>query len=692
MARPFRHTLILAVVTCGTLLTAVGGWRYARVSAPLGGPVIIISIDTLRADHLPAYGYTHVKTPAIDRLAADGLVFERAYAHAPQTWPAHAALLSGRLPFETGVRDDADTRLAAGERLLPALLRDRGYVTAGVVSAYTLRKETGIGQGFDFFDDHVPPFSGDANLSEVRRDGGESEAIAEHWLDTVGTARAFLFLHLDEPHAPYTPPSRFAAYAPYDGAIAYSDEIVGRLVQYLKAHQLYERSTIILLSDHGEGLGDHGEQEHGLFLYDEDIHVPLIVKQEGNAGAGRRVTDLAQHIDLVPTLLDLVKAPVPGNLRGRSLKALLDGSGHVPERLVYAESRYGRVHFGWSELSSVVSSRQQYIRAPREELYDLRSDPRERTNIAAAGGPDGVALKKTLAGTAPEPPGPDPKDKVAVLETYRRAIRLAGDRKWPESITLLQRLVREDATLVEVWHRLALFAARIDRFDLSVDAFTQVAVLTPTEPRGFLGAASGFLKLRKLDDARAQAQRALDVSSPTDRPVDKWGQASAHELLARIALARRDVEDAGREAALAQQAEKAWPIPAIVEARLAYEGGNAADALPLLEEAIKALSKAPGLQIPDLHFYAAETLAKLDRPSEAEAEYEEELRLFPQNARAHAGLATLYQATGRSDEAAQALDDMLRVAPTKESSALAARLRRTFGKRKQPRASVRTRT
>src|SRR5947208_9153212 len=286
-------------------MAAVGGWRYARASAPVSGPIILISIDTLRADHLPAYGYKKVKTPAIDALAADGVLFERAYSTAPQTLPAHAALLSGRLPFETGVRDNIGFLVKPGERLLPQMLRERGYTTGGVVSAYVLRKETGINQGFDFFDGEMPPSSPELSIGQVQRDGGESEKIAERWLDANGSGRAFLFLHLYEPHKPYTPPERFAQYAPYDGEIAYSDEIVGRLVKYLKSHQLYDRSTIVLLSDHGEGLGDHGEQEHGLFVYDEAIHVPLIIKQESNAGAHRRVADLAQHIDIVATILDL---------------------------------------------------------------------------------------------------------------------------------------------------------------------------------------------------------------------------------------------------------------------------------------------------------------------------------------------------------------------------------------------------
>src|SRR5881628_2616368 len=215
VSRPLRFTFILVFAALSTTLAAVGGWRFARASAPVSGPIIVISIDTLRADHLPAYGYTRVKTPAIDALAADGVVFERAYSHAPQTLPAHAALLSGQLPFESGVRDNVGFAVKNGERLLPQMLRDRGFTTGGIVSAFVLRKETGISQGFDFFDGDMPPGPPEVSIGQVQRDGLESEAIAEHWLASIGTARAFLFLHLYEPHKPYAPPERFAAYDPY---------------------------------------------------------------------------------------------------------------------------------------------------------------------------------------------------------------------------------------------------------------------------------------------------------------------------------------------------------------------------------------------------------------------------------------------------------------------------------------------
>jgi arylsulfatase A-like enzyme/Tfp pilus assembly protein PilF len=713
--RPIRFAFILALAALGTGLAAVSGWRYARASAPLSGPIVIISIDTLRADHLPVYGYTKVRTPAIDALAADGVVFERAYSHAPQTLPAHTALLSGRLPFETGVRDNVGFTVKPNERLLPRLLRDRGYATAGIVSTFVLRAETGIGRGFDLFDAEMPAAQEQTSLSQVQRDGAESEAIAEHWLESNKSGRVFLFLHLYEPHKPYAPPERFSQYAPYDGEIAYSDEIVGRLVHYLKSHQLYDRSTIVLLSDHGEGLGDHGEQEHGLFVYDEAIHVPLIIKQEGNLSAGRRVAELVQHIDVVPTILDLVKAPVPGNLRGRSLKPVLDGTGHLPDLSVYSEALYARYHFGWSELTALTSERYRYVRAPRDELYDLQRDPGERDNIAAEHGQPrealGAELDRVAAGATIQPPSdvpadarerlqalgyvgaqtdvptapgetlPDPKDKRQILETYRAAIDLAGERKWPQTIALLQQIVREEPDMADVWSQLATFAGRIERLDLALDAHKHYIALKPSEPRGYLGAAATLVTQRKWDAARTQAELAAEVAGE----LEVRSRAAAHMLLAEVALARHDADTARREAALAREVDVTLPMPAYIDARLLYDQGKYADAAPLFEQAVAEQQKT-GARLADLHFYAADTLGRLERNAEAEAEFEAEIRDFPGNVRARAGLAMLYQATDRRDAASAIATEMTRIAPTPESYALAARLWTRFGNRQQANA------
>lgn len=708
MARPFRYTFILGLVAAGTVLAAVGGWRFARASAPVSGPIILVSIDTLRADHLPAYGYREVRTPAIDGLAADGVVFERAYSHAPQTLPAHTSLLSGRLPFETGVRDNAGFVVRGAERLVAEILRDRGYATGAIVSSYALRKETGIAQGFTFFDGAMPErLSGDSGV--VERDGAASAALAEQWLESIGTSRAFLFLHLFEPHRPYTAPARFGEFAPYDAEIAYVDEILGRFVKFLKAHQLYDQSTIILVSDHGEGLGDHGEQAHGLFVYDEAVRVPLIVKQAANESAGRRVIDPVQHVDVVPTILDLAKAPVPGNLRGRSLKPLLDGTARLPERVIYGESLYARYRFGWAGLTSVTDGRYRYIRAPREELYDLQRDPDERTNIANGNAETTRSLRQVLnrltaGATVPQPDTvaaeeyqqlaalgyvgdvsdvtvesnavlPDPKDKIAALETYRAAIDRDLARQWPEAIELLEAILRDQPDLADVWAELAAIQARAGRHEQAVDAYKTVIRLEPGNPAGYLGAASTLLQLRRLDEAREYAELALAaVSDPESRT-----RPAAHELLARIALAEGDGETARREADLAHRANPELPLPLYVEGRLLYDEGRYADALAAFERAATELKGADGAAIADLHFHASEALIHLERLAEAEYQLTEELKYFPQNIRARAALATLYQSMGRTDESGAVLADLVRITPTPEAYSVAARLWTTFG-------------
>jgi choline-sulfatase len=598
------------------------------------------------------------------------------------------------------------------------MLRERGYTTAGIVSSYVLRKETGINQGFEFFD--APPSSPELTIGQAERDGGESEAIAERWLDQQRSPRVFLFLHLYEPHKPYSPPPQYAEYEPYDGEIAYVDEIVGRLIRYLKSHQLYDGSTIVLLSDHGEGLGDHGEQEHGLFVYDEVIHVPLIMKQAGGTGAGRRIRDLVQHIDVVPTILDLAKAPIPGNLRGRSLKPVLEGTGGIPEQPVYSEALYARYHFGWSELTALTDARYRYIKAPEEELYDLERDPHERLNVAddrarlqtyeALRG----ALDRLAAGAVIEAPGevpaearerlqalgyagggaqadvtnasgetlPDPKDKIRILETYREALQLAADRKWGHAITLLQQVLHEDPGVLEVWGQLATFALRVERYEQAVDAYKHIIELKGPDPNAHIGAAAALLKLRRLDEARAHAELAASVAAETD----VRSQASAHELLAKIALARRDVDAAREEAELAQKVDPALPLPIFIEARILYDEGKYAEALPLLQQTIAELNRSRGLRISELHFYTGDTLGRLERYPEAESELIEELKYFPQNTRASAGLAMLYQATGRSEAASKVLADMVETTPTPDAYALAARVWTMSGNRQQANA------
>ena len=244
--------------------------------------MVIISIDTLRADHLPIYGAAGPETPAIDALAKDSVVFENAYSHVPLTLPSHVTILTGLLPKDNGVRNNLGYRFdSAAHPSVPTLLKARGYATGAAVSAYVLRGATGLAAAFDDYDDQMDRASEGTAMGEVQRPGARTVAVAVRWVNTRRDQPFFYLLHLFEPHAPYAPPepfkSRYAAH-PYDGEIAAADAVLGQFLEALKSGGVYDRATIILLSDHGEGLGDHGEAQHGIFLYREAIHVPLLLK------------------------------------------------------------------------------------------------------------------------------------------------------------------------------------------------------------------------------------------------------------------------------------------------------------------------------------------------------------------------------------------------------------------------------
>ena len=678
MARPLRYTFILILVALGTCLAAVVGWRYARASAPVSGPIVLVSIDALRADRLGAYGHQPATTPAIDSLAADGVVFERAYSHVPQTLPAHTALLSGRLPFETGVRNTVGITVPASERLLQEMLGDRGFATGGVVSTFLLRRETGIGQGFAFFDDAMS--AAGALLPGLRRGGNDAVQVAEHWLGSVGSSRAFLFLHLNDLHRPYAPREP-GADASYDDRIEDVDAAVGRLLQYLKTHQLYDQSTIIVVADHGEGLGEHGEQAHGGLLYDETLRVPLIIKPAAGAGAGSRVRTLVQHIDLVPTILDLVKAPVPGNLRGRSLARLLGGKAELGERLVYSESLFARYHFGWSELESLTDGRYRYIAALQEELYDLERDPHEHNNIAAAHQDVAESFRGALKKLAPTPPPPlalediddetlsryqafgyvgipsvpdpgfterlDPKVHWDVVEQYRAAVDLSSRHEWDASIRQFQALTRREPRMFDVWRLLGATATRGERHGVAVDAYKAAIALAPDRLDTYLAVAAALLHTRKFDEAGRNARHVL--AEATALPATT---AAAHGLLARVALGRRDVALAHAEADLAEQADPALPIRAYVDGRIAFERRHFDDALRSFERVVEGTKTEGASSHTDARLYAAESLLRLERYSEAEYLFLEELAIPRLNTRARAGLTAVYTATGRTTEAA----------------------------------------
>ena len=379
--------LLVRILFCGLLLfsTACRQKEPAAIHVPKGTPIILVSIDTLRSDHLPAYGYKGVATPNIDALRRESILYSHAYTPTPLTLPAHTSLLTGVLPETHGVRDNVGYALDPPRRkrneppLLTALLKANGYATAAGVSAYVLQGKGGLDEAFDLYEDGIE-FQSGRGLGQLQRPGGDTLARVLPWLRDHATEPFFLWLHLYEPHSPYDPPAAFAARAktPYDGEIAAADSIVGDLFAELRKLERWDDSIVVLLSDHGEGLGEHGEDEHGVLLYREAIQVPLLLKLPKAELAGSTVDPAVSLVDVAPTLGDLLDLPRPASWGRPSLLAGVSDQNvsALTANTAYSETFYPRLHFGWSDLAAAVDGRFHLIIGPHPELYDLAAGSR----------------------------------------------------------------------------------------------------------------------------------------------------------------------------------------------------------------------------------------------------------------------------------------------------------------------------
>ena len=376
----------------------------AAVAAPpahkLSPNVILVTIDTVRADHIGCYGAKQVQTPTTDALAHDGILFEHAISQVPLTWPSHAVILTGTYPFQNGVQDFTGQPLARQFRSVAQAFKQHGYATGAVVSAFVLDRSWGLARGFDFYDDAFSPEEFQKrDLGLVDRKAGESVTHAINWLKQATHRPFFFWLHLYDPHSPYDPPEPYhTQYRDhlYDGEIAYADHELGRLIAWLKSNHLYERTMIVLLSDHGESLGDHGEKEHGFFVYNSTVHIPLIVKPTAGSGfrPGGRIARPVETVAVAPTLLAAVgiKDAVEKQFNSRGLL----GAAAEKEDAAYSETFYPLNSFGWSPLHALETARYHYVDAPQPELYDLSADPEEKNNLVTSQGATASVLKEKL--------------------------------------------------------------------------------------------------------------------------------------------------------------------------------------------------------------------------------------------------------------------------------------------------------
>jgi len=657
-------------------------------------PVILISIDTLRADHLPAYGYGKVSTPAIDALRRDSILFSNASSHVPLTLPSHVSILTGRLPPASGVRDNTGFHLDPAIPTIASQLKSRGYATGAAVSCVVLTGASGIRRGFDFYEDNVESLAPGASAGDIQRSGAETERLSELWLRNA-PSKTFFFLHLYEPHTPYAPPepyrTRYAS-SPYDGEIAAADAVVGKFVAFLKEKELYDGAAIFLLSDHGEGLGDHGEDEHGILLYRETVHVPLLVKLPGARRAGSTVDRPVGLADVFPTALEIAGAPASSGISGVSL---LSDAPALGDRSIYSETMYPRYHYGWRELAALTNAAFEYIHAAPDELYDLRADPAQTKNLAPSlppafrslrnallgmdrqlgqvpGASDPEQLRKLQSlgylGTTQAPSGrtdlPNPVDHVEEVRSLRKASATVERGDVDEGIRELRRIVIRNPDMIDAWAQLANVLHRAGRNPEALTALREVDRRMPGSALVLQTMSNVYLAMGDLASAERSARQALAVS---ESPVTRTN-------LAHILAEKGDFDGAEREARLVLASQPGRLLPRLVLAVVARKRGDAEGALRELD-AIRAATAAAGAPpMSSVDFQRAEIFAAQNRTEEAEAAYREEIAHYPAGLAAWQGLALLLAKEGRLVPAATVLKQMADTSPNPRARGVAAAL------------------
>jgi choline-sulfatase len=620
--------------------------------------IILISVDTLRADRLRLNSPDAEATPNIDKLAHGGTSFSQETSMVPLTLPSHVAMLTSTYPFVSGVEDNGD-RLAPGAVTLASALGAHGYQTAAFLGSFVLDQRFGLDQGFQTYDSPSASLNSDStDPGDIKRKGEAVAEAGEAWLNTHSDRPFFLFLHLYDLHTPYNlSAAEEAKYGKgYNGELSYIDHVIGNLWDYLAAHDLVNKSLIVFTSDHGEGLGDHGETTHGFFIYQSTLRVPLIIHwPAGGARMPERVDTPASLLDLSPTILDAVRLPVPQAMEGKSLLA----ASEIP-RDIFSQSVYPQRHFGASALTALRRGHYKYIEAPRPEFYDLTQDPGELKNLYA----DRVSLasayrerlnqlrqlyKPRSGGTAnalsPEvierlhalgyltgnsstpnsaTSGVDPKDRIADYEEYGRAVYLASAGHMEEANTVLEAILGRDHDLSDVRLALGLNEQRMGRDAEAVDQFRMVLAAEPASAIAHLDAGASYYNLRQYDKADKELNAALAISP---------GYAKAELLLARTMAQQGQYDQAA--------AEFNHVLQETPDSYDAHDGlGTLAAMRGDWTESEKQLKAALAIEpaAAETHNTLGNVYLRQGQSAMARSEFEEAVRLKPNYASAHYNL------------------------------------------------------
>jgi choline-sulfatase len=571
-------------------------------SAPTKTPppdIFLITIDTLRADHVHCYGYTGVATPALDALAKDGVRFTQAFTPSPITNTSHASILTGLLPGSHGVTDFG-VPLSAAHPTVAELLKAQNYRTAAFIGAVILDSKSlapGFDRGFDFYDNFPEHASTKSRWGRLERRGMDVVEHAENWLSKHPAGPHFMWVHLYDPHDPYEPPAPYSQIYKdhlYDGEIAYADSALAHFITYLKRSGMYGNSVIVAVGDHGEGLGEHHEDTHGIFLYDSTTHVPLIVKLPGARGAGTVVTAQVRTLDIMPTLLELASASAPQKKDGDSLEPYFDGKGEAA-RPAFGETDYP-LRFGWAPLRSVRSDGFKFIGAPRPELYDLPIDPAEMTNRYEPQDARVQNLRAMLAevrskeaqvqgssSAAPETSSlPDPKDKIEEQNLLHAAMVAAEDNRPADARKTLEKVLALDPKSPTALLQLGELELQAGDYVQAAHHFKGAAEIRPDDAAALFHEGQALEKTRDLGGARDALEASLKLMP---------GQFDARLLLGQVYLGLKDPAAAEDqfEAALLLQSSSAEAQLGLADAQITK--GNFAEAAQSLEALSKVQAK-----------------------------------------------------------------------------------------------------
>ena len=641
--------------------------------------VVVVTLDTLSARHLNQYGNERIETPAFGRIAAEGVLFEQATATVPLTLPSHTSMFTGTYPMFHGVRDNGGYYVRDDAVTLAEVLGEAGYRTGGFVAAFVVDSRWGLDQGFErYHDDFNFREFERISLDSVQRPGDEVLDAALAWMDEVKDDRFFSWIHLYDPHWPYEAPepwaSRVGGYpdAAYDAEVLFTDSLVGRLLGWLDDRELAEETLLVLMGDHGESLGRHREGAHGFFIYDAAMQVPFLLRAPyRQVGRGLRVPAQVRGIDLMPTVLDLVGVPVPGDVQGASLVPLADGSESDLGLWAYSESLYPRNHYGWSPLHALRNGLLHFISAPRPELFEVLEDPGETTNLAPER-PGQVrqlqarldALMTELGNADADEAAPetldeetraqlaalgylggssrvrveegeelaDPKDKIVLYNLLKAAGTDSTEDRIEDAMAKVQQVLAEDSGILEAHLVLGNLFVKQEDWGGAIAAYREALALDPEYKSAILGLADAYRLAERYDEAAAGYRRLLELD-PNDNKAH-YHLAEIHAALGEYAEALEvlaGLEATGEERAPARNLK-----------------GECLLSLGRLDEAEAELRRALEMddQLSDAWYNLALLFEERGDGSGAIEAYETRLEMAPRDFRSHFNVARLYGAMG----------------------------------------------